>query len=322
MRHRPSIILSSAAVVCGTFLAACGGSSEPASETTVAETTVAPETTAAPATTTVDTTVAPTTAAPAEFDGPSFPETVTPALTPYDAVIGASPDSPDVKALVSALADDVPLPAGLTVNGIGHRLTKDFGEPKDRQSVSFNEYLDKAQLEAFGASVGNGWKQASIAVSGSLTTLLLTHTDGRRVVFVSDSEAAASGTGRAPLQMELSTPTLPAAPPAWFASLPALQGGEVVEYTEASGRVTDNLAGTGHFVLVRWRYPATELDALNAYLTSGVVQSAGFSYDADTFNGFEALVDVANGEWKGSVLIGDASVDGVEYYDLLWSLSR
>ncbi|MFM8529689.1 MAG: hypothetical protein ACKOD2_08460, partial [Ilumatobacteraceae bacterium] len=326
MHYRPSLVVASAAVICGTVLAACGGSSTSTTETTAAVSTVAetvaPETTAAPASSAVETTVATASTEPAEFDGPSFPETVAPALAPYDALIGASPDSPDVRAVLSALGDDVPLPAGLTVNGIGHRLSKDFGELRDEQSASFNEYLDKAQLEAFGKSVGNGWKQASIASSRSLTTLLLTHTDGRRLVFVSDSEALPSGSGRAPLQMEVFTTTPPDAAPAWFASLPSLRDGEVVEYTEASGRISDNLVGSGQFVLVRWRYPTTQLDALNAYLASGVVQTSGFSYDKDTFNGFEALVDVANGDWKGTVLIGNANIDGVDYYDLVWSLSR
>jgi hypothetical protein len=207
------------------------------------------------------------------------------------------------------------------VNGIGHFWSLQFGEQKDDQSVSFDQFLDGAQLEAFGGSVPEGWKQASLATSGSLTTLLITHTDGRRVVLVSDSDAKSPGTGRAPLELELSTNTAPASTPAWIASLPALAGGELVEYAEASGRVQNNAAGAGEYVLVRWRYPAAQLDALKAYLESGVVQSAGFSYDADTFNGFESLVDITIGDWTGSVLIGSASIDGVEYYDLVWSLS-
>lgn len=154
--------------------------------------------------------------------------------------------------MLSALGEDVPLPTGLLINGIGHRWGKEFGAIKDAQSASFDQFLDKAQFKTFGAAVPSGWKQASSARSGSLTTLLLTHTDGHRVVFVSD------------------------------------------------------LSG----------------DALKAYLTSGVVQSAGFTYDKDTFNGFEALVDIAIGNWTGTVLVGSASIDGVEYQDLVWALHR
>ena len=320
MHHRPYITLLAAVALSGTALAACGGSSESAVESAV-PTSSAPDTTPAPASTEVATTVA-TTTAPVAFDGPSFPDTVAPALAPYSATIGAAPDSADVRALLSALGDDIPLPPGLTLNGIGHRWIKEFGELKDSQSVSFGQFLDGEQLKAFGASVSNGWKQASLATSGSLTTLLLTHTDGRRVAFVSDSEASASGTGRAPLEMSLSTDGTATAEPGWIASLPGLSGGELVEYIESSGRISDNLVGAGEYVLVRWRYSASQLDALNAYLTSGVVQSAGFSYDTDIFNGFEALVDVAIGDWKGTVLIGAASVNDVEYHDLVWSLHR
>lgn len=320
MHHRPYTTLLAAVVLSGTALAACGGSSESAVEPTIAATTM-PDTTLAPTSTEVATTVA-TTTAPAAFDGPSFTETVTPVLAPYSATIGASPDSPNVRALLSAFGDDIPLPPGLTLNGIGHQWTKEFGKLEDAQSVSFGQFLDGEQLKAFGASVSNGWKQASFATSGSLTTLLLTHTDGRRVAFVSDSESSTSGTGRAPLEMSLSTDGTTTAEPGWIASLPGLPGGELVEYIESSGRISDNLVGAGEYVLVRWRYAASQLDALNAYLTSGVVQSAGFSFDTDMFNGFEALVDVTNGDWKGTVLIGGASIDGVEYYDPVWSLGR
>jgi len=321
MRHRPYIALLAAAALSGTALAACGGKSDSSEPSTTPLVTEAPETTAAPVSTEAPTTVADTTA-PAEFDGPSFLDVIEPALAPYNAVLGSAPDAAEVRALLSALGEDVPLPTGLTLNGIGHRWSKEFGEVKDSQSASFDQFLDGTQLEAFGASVPSGWKQASLATSGSLTTLLLTHTDGRRVVLVSDSESAATGTGRAPLELSLSTATQPSEKPAWIASLPALPGGELVEYVEASGRIMDNLMGGGQYVQVRWRYPASQLDALNAYLTSGVVQSAGFGYDKDTFNGFEALVDISIGDWTGTVLIGNASVDGVEYQDLVWSLNR
>ena len=318
MRHRPSLFLFVTTGMLGIALSACGGSStakvtstslEPAAETTVA----APSTEV--------TTTTPATTTPATFDGPSFLEVIDPALAPYNAVLGAAPDSPSVRSVLSALGEDVPLPAGLTVNGVGHQWTLEFGETKDDQTLSFNEFLDGPALEAFGAAVPTGWKQASFATSGSLTTLLITHTDGRRVVLVSDSEAQNPGTGRAPLELQLSTAATPGSTPAWIASLPALAGGELVEYIEASGRIQDNGAGAGQYVLVRWRYPATQLDSLKAYLESGVVQSAGFGYDVDTFNGFESLVAVTIGDWTGSVLIGNASIDGVEYYDLVWSLS-
>ena len=325
MHHRPYVSLLAAAALSTSVLVACGGGS--GSTSTVAPATSEPTATteAAPSTeasTTVASTTVASTAAPAEFDGPSFLEVIEPAVAPYTAALGLAPGSQEVRTLLSALGEDVPLPPGLLLNGIGHRWVKEFGATKDAQSASFDQFLSKAQLEAFGAAVPSGWKQASSATSGSLTTLLLTHTDGRRVVFVSDSDASVNGTGRAPLELSLSTDNPSSEQPAWIASLPALPGGELVEYIEASGRIMDNLVGAGEYVLVRWRYPATQLDALKAYLMSGVVQSAGFTYDKDTFNGFEALVDIAIGNWTGTVLIGTASIDGVEYQDLVWALHR
>lgn len=320
MHHRPYVSLLAAAALSSSVLVACGGGS--GSTSTVAPATSEPTATTEAAPSTEASTTVASTAAPAQFDGPSFLEVIEPAVAPYTAALGLAPGSQEVRALLSALGEDVPLPPGLLLNGIGHRWVKEFGATKDSQSASFDQFLDKAQLEAFGAAVPNGWKQASSATSGSLTTLLITHSDGRRVVFVSDSDASVSGSGRAPLELSLSTDSASNEQPAWIASLPALPGGELVEYIEASGRIMDNLVGTGEYVLARWRYPATQLDALKAYLTSGVVQSAGFTYDKDTFNGFEALVDIAIGNWTGTVLIGTASIDGVEYQDLVWALNR
>lgn len=321
VHHRPYISLLATAALSSVLLVACGGGTGSNSTTTAPATTDAAVTTEVAQSTLASTTVA-STSAPVEFDGPSFLDVIEPVVAPYTAALGLAPESADVRALLSALGEDVPVPAGLLINGIGHRWVKEFGATKDAQSASFDQFLDKAQLETFGAAVPSGWKQASSATSGSLTTLLLTHTDGRRVVLVSDSDASVSGTGRAPLELSLSTDNPSSEQPTWIASLPALSGGELVEYIEASGRIMDNLVGAGEYVLVRWRYPATQLDALKAYLTSGVVQSAGFTYDKDTFNGFEALVDIAIGNWTGTVLIGTASIDGVEYQDLVWALHR
>lgn len=318
--YHPTRSLVAAGLAAALSLTACGGSSDESAVTvgdttadTIAPTTLAPDTTVAE-------TDAPTTLAPADFDGPSFLDTVEPALAPYVAALGQPATSATVGALLPAVTADVPIPAGLTVAGIGRTLEQyDATTVDDTQSMAFTEPYDAATLEAFGASAGGGWSQASWATSGSLATLLLTNADGRRAVYVAESDTAST---RAPLELQVEPASGTLTAPVWAASLPALEGGTLIDYTEAVGTVQDNLFGTEQFVAIRWRFAADQLDALNAYLESGVVQSAGFTYDADLFNGFQSMVDVTIGDWSGTIIIGEASADGETFYDLVWSLGR
>lgn len=302
-------------------LTACGGSSDDSAADTTSATTAE---TVAPSTTAPDTTVAetdaPTTLPPAPFEGPGFVETVEPVLAPYMAAIGQPGTAATVASLLPAVTPDVPMPANLTLTGVGRSWEQsDPTTVEDTQSMAFGEGLDSAALEAFGATAGADWRAASFATSGSLSTLLLTHTDGRRAVYVAESDPAGT---YAPLGLEVEPSAATIAAPVWAAALPALEGGTLIDVTEAAGRVQSNLFGTEQFVAIRWRYAASELDALRTYLESGVVQSAGFTYDVDVFNGFENMVDVTIGDWSGTVIIGEANIDGETFYDLVWSLGR
>ena len=321
MQHLTRSFLA-AGLTAALVLTACGGSSDE-SAVTVGDTTAAPDTTGA-ATTAPDTTVAetepPTTLPPAPFDGPGFVETVEPALAPYVSTIGQPGTAASVTALLPAIAPDVAFPTGLTIIGAGRSWEQsDPTSVEDTQALAFAEGLDSAALEAFGATAGADWRAASFATSGSLSTLLLTHADGRRAVYVAESDPAGM---YAPLGLEVEPSAASMVAPAWGAALPALEGGVLIDVTEAAGRVQSNLLGTEQFVAIRWRYPASELDALREYLESGVVQSAGFTYDVDVFNGFENMVDVTIGDWAGTVIIGEATIDGETFYDLVWSLGR
>lgn len=312
----PFIVALAAALT----LTACGGSSDDSA----ADTTSASAETVAPSTTGADTTVAPTdaptTLPAAPFDGPGFVETVEPALAPYVAAIGQPGAAATVASLLPAVTPDVPMPANLTLTGVGRSWEQsDPTTVEDTQSMAFAEGLDSAALEAFGATAGADWRAASFATSGSLSTLLFTHTDGRRAAYVAESDPAGT---YAPLGLEVEPSAATIGAPAWAAALPALEGGTLIDVTEAAGRVQSNLFGTEQFVAIRWRYAASELDALRTYLESGVVQSAGFTYDVDVFNGFENMVDVTIGDWSGTVIIGEANIDGETFYDLIWSLGR
>ena len=319
MRH-PMRSLLALGLAAALTVTACGGASDEAAVDTTTETaeTVAPSSSAPD--TTVAVTDAPTTLPPAPFGGPAFVETVEPALAPYTAAIGQAGDASSVATLLPAVTPDLPLPANLTLTGVGRDWEQsDATTVEDTQSMAFAEGLDSAALEAFGATASGDWKAASFATSGSLSTLLLTHADGRRASYVAEADAAGT---RAPLELQVEPSTATIAAPVWAASLPALEGGTLIDYTEAAGRVQSNVFGTEQFVAIRWRYAASDLEALQAYLESGVVQSAGFTYDVDLFNGFQNMVDVTIGDWSGTVIIGEAEIDGETFYDLVWALGR
>lgn len=327
--------LTAAGVFASLVLAACGGGDEGGATAT---TEAAPATTAAPADPmtaatsapasseapmSVDTTVAATVPS-ASFDGPLFVDVIDDALAPYTALIGQPAAVEALATALPAVLPDTPIPAGLTIAGAGRDLEVwGPGDIVEEQKASFAELLDVTALEAFGAAPPAGWRQASVSTSGSLATLLFTNeADPRRVVYSSDSESTPDG--RPPLELNLDpgdTADLPQ--PAWLASLPALEGGVLVELQEGVGTVNFlGMPGRNGYVLARWRYPVDAIDDLNAFLESGVVQAAGFTYDLDLFNGFENLVEVTAGEWAGSVLIGSGAMGDEEFYDLVWSLSR
>ncbi len=332
MKRRAMVV----GVAASVLLTACGGgdgssgdapsasdgasttmSSAPASS---APATVEPATSAAETTVAVDTTEQ--TGEPAEFDGPLFLDVIDGALAPYAALAGRPATVADLATALPAVAADTPLPAGLTIAGAGRDVERWMdGEVSDEQKASFAEPFAAADLEAFGAAAPAGWRQSSFATSGSLATLLLTpEADPRRVAYTADS-APAEGAPVLELNIDPGEATMPE--PAWLASLPALAGGELVEVQEGIGTVTFfGAPARNGYVLVRWRYPADSLDALTAFLESGVVQSAGFTYDQDLFNGFQSLVEVTAGDWTGSVLIGETSFDDQVFHDLLWSLTR
>lgn len=328
--------LTAAGVFASLVLAACGGGDEP--DGAASTTDAAPVTTAAPADPTTVGTEAPATSdtvaavdtsvevtvPSATFDGPVFVDVVDTALAPYAALIGQPAALEALATALPAVLPDTPLPAGLTIAGAGRDLELwGPGDVVEEQKASFAELLTVTDLEAFATALPAGWRQASVSTSGSLATLLLTNeSDPRRVVYSSDSESTPDGSP--PLELNVDPgDTVEIPQPAWLASLPALAGGELVEVQEGIGTVNFlGVPGRNGYVLARWRYPVDAIDDLNAFLESGVVQAAGFTYDLDLFNGFENLVEVTAGDWTGSVLIGSASMNDQEFYDLVWSLTR
>jgi hypothetical protein len=341
-RSRPLLLT---AVLASVAFAGCGGESDTGAASTAPPET-APETvldTVAPASSTevLDTspstavadtaaadtavadTLAPDTAPPATavFDGPSFVDVVDGALVPYSAAVGAPADAASVGAF-APLAADAPFPAGATISGAGRSLDATFGSVEEEQLVGLTPSITGADLEAFGAAPATGWTQSSMSTSGSIFTLLLTNaSDGRRAVYVVQEDAA--NTAYPPFELRVSPTDGTLVEPAWAAALPRTDGGELVEVVEGVGDVGAGfvVAGNGN-VSARWRYPEASLPDLEAYLESGVVESAGFTFDRDLFNGFQQMVDITAGDWVGTVIIGEATVNGEVFYDLVWTLQR
>lgn len=331
-RRRPSVrrTLGLSAVSALLLFAACGGgedtsdgagadtasdvTSDPAAAA-VTDTVAATPESAAPDTAPVDTSVGEI----ATFDGPSFVDLIDEALAPYAGLVGQSLAPGTVASALPGLPADAPIMPGLTIVSAARTLEEWGADTIDDVQLVGAEGV-VGGLAAFGASVSAPWSQTSFATSGSLSTLLLTDGGAGRVAYVEESDPA--GSFRAPVEMRAELRAGEIIAPSWVAALPVLDGGRIVEVTEAHGLSSENLFGGSDYVLVRVRYPADQIEALNAFLESGVVEAAGFTYDKDMFNGFENLVDVTIGEWTGSVLIGSGSMGDEEFYDLVWSLGR
>ena len=276
------------------------------------------DTTGAPDTTAVADTAPPATAV---FDGPAFVDVIDGELAPYTGAIGRAADAAGVGA-AAPLAADTPLPAAATIAGAGRTLDGTFADVSEEQLVGFDPAIAGTALETFGSAAPAGWTQNSFATSGSLTTLLLTNdADARRAVYVVQDDT--TDTVHPPFELRVSPAVGAMAEPGWAAALPRADGGDLVEVIEGAGAVNVGfgVAGNG-YVSARWRYPETALAALEAYLESGVVESAGFTYDRDLFNGFDEMVEVTAGDWAGSVIIGQASMNDEVFYDLVWTLQR
>lgn len=296
-------VLALLVVSCTTLVAACGGGG----------------TTDAGSSPSTDATTAVTSGGGSATTEGRFVDLVDASLEPYEALVGQPADASTVASALPAFAG-VPMPAGLTIAGAGRATSTWDGEVTEDQTVSFAEPVDAAALEQFAGTVSGGWRKASSATSGSLTTVLLLGPGGERVSFVAD---AAPLPGEAALRATAAVSDATMPDPGWMGGLPRRSGGELVEVVEGVGSVSlyGGPAQDG-MVFARWRYPASARDALNAELAGGAIADAGFTYDADGFNGFESLVEVTAGGWTGSVLVGEALVDDEVAYDLVWSLTR
>ena len=112
--------------------------------------------------------------------------------------------------------------------------------------------------------------------------------------------------------------------PTWKAGLPTVEGGLLTSVREgrgivdAFGRVPED-----GFVEMREYYEIDRFAELEEFFASGIIESAGFTYEDTPFSNFSIRIDVSNMEWAGTVGVGEITIDGELFgYQLIWTLTR
>lgn len=301
------------------LLAACGGqaaevASSTASPSSSSSSSSSSEATASPSPSTSSATPTPTPT------GALFVDVAATELEKFAALIGESVASASLGDTLPLFEEGTPLPAG-TITGAGMTVEQWQGRVDEQQVVGLDTTLGKADLEAFGAGVPQDWKFNSISTSDYSATLVATRSDGLRLEVASYTKPAK---GEPATEVRLAS-SLDAVPePAWLATLPALEGGEIAAIGEGVGevRIDSFLAGAG-LVTVHWRYEGDRLTEIQDYLMSGALEVAGFTLvDPDAIRIDASSFDVTAGDWTGQVVVGVTQFDGDTLTDLVWMLQK
>jgi hypothetical protein len=229
---------------------------------------------------------------------------------------------------VAATAPALTFPAALpvlpnaTTAGAARRVWKRDDTFRRSDHIGLQTTATADELKAFAAAGPGGWKSASFATSGRLSTALLTSgTD--RLSYVHDGGAPASG--RPPVQATLETAATGITPPAWLASLPAPAGGTLVEVYEATGLVgglSSAAPGKGGYVSVTWEFPASAEATVKALFTGAAVTAAGFTLGPSPISNLTERLDVTMGAWTGTVSYGEGSGPSGPFLVFSWVLGR
>lgn len=301
-------------------LAACGGQ---AADVASSASTTDPTTPAPSPSLTESSTPAPTetSVAPSpDPSGASFTDVAEVELAQYSTLLG-QPTTVDLAAVLPRFTADVPLPAG-TVTGAGWSMEQWQGRITGEQMIGLDAVLKKSELEKFGASVPGDWKFNSISTTDSAATLVATRTaDGLRLVVASYSKPDA---GKPTTEVKLEDTADAMLEPAWLATLPTLEGGELAAVGEGVGEVLIDYVPAGNgLVTVRWRYEGDRLQEIQDYLMSGSLEVAGFTLvDPESIRIGASAFDVTAGDWSGQVVVGTTSFEGKTLTDLVWLLQK
>ena len=245
------------------------------------------------------------------------------ALAPYAALIGQPAAEADLGSVLPLHDGNVPLPEGATIVGAGMSVEEwDDESTYVEQVLGLGEPLTKADLEAFGEGAPNGWTYNSISTTDSSSILVMTRDDDDLRIAL--KVAPKPEPGEPPTEFTLEQETGEVPQPAWLASLPVLEGGQLIAVAEGVGEATIEFRPVGGgLVSATWRFPVEQLDALMAYIASGVLEEAGFTLvDPDSISFGAAYIDVTAGEWTGQVIVGETMMDDKSFADLTWFLTR
>ena len=281
-------------------LAACGGSADTASTSTVPESpSAAPSTSsAAPSPSAEESSSAP---AP---NGAPFVDVVDAALAPYSALIGSPAASADLASALPLFDGDVPLPDSGIVGAA--REVEQWGDTLDAaQHIGLDAAPGKAGLEAYGAAAPSGWAYNSISTTDSSSTLVMTRdSDKLRIVYMSSKDP---DPGVPPAQFWLEGDVSEMPQPAWLASLPVPAGGEVAAVAEGVGEVEINyFPAEAGLVTATWKFPGDQLESLQEFYAGGALEAAGFTLvDPDAIRVGASYFDVTAGDWTGQVIVGE-----------------
>lgn len=181
--------------------------------------------------------------------------------------------------------------------------------------------LSPSDIENFSAALPDDWTLNSVSTSGTLTTLLATHTDRRRLVIVVDQDPPP---GEAPTQVQMETAVDQVTPPPWLTTLPSLEGGEVDRFALGIGGVAVNYVAAGDgLAAATWRYSDDQTEAILGALDGGGFAASGFTVvDPDAIRIGATSRDVTANDWLGEVVVGADTFDGETTTSVSWLLRR
>ena len=162
----------------------------------------------------------------------------------------------------------------------------------------------------------------SISTSDSSASLVMTSdADGLRIVFKSSSDPRP---GEPPAEFWLESDAAEMPQPAWLASLPVPDGGELKAVGEGIGEVELNyFPAANGLVTATWQFPADQLESLQEFYAGDSLAAAGFALvDPDAIRVGASYFDVTAGDWTGQVIVGELMQGEESFATVQWFLTR
>lgn len=240
----------------------------------------------------------------------------------------------DSVAALFALPPDFPYPEG-AITGIFHEFELDSrfdteAVIDEERHVGIDAPGDAAAVDSVLAAVeadpATRWARSSFQrdafINDLYTALPLDGGEVKDRLVVRGSDAPEPGEPSLQIELEQRAAEIPV--PTWKVSLPTLEGGVLTDVREGLGVVESfGTVPQGGYIEMREFYDVDRFAELEAFFASGIIESAGFEYEDTPFNNFSIRVDISNGDWAGTVGVGEIVIgDELAGYQLIWLLSR